>query len=198
MFTGIIEQTAIVKRIDHEAGNAIFTIESSIASELAIGQSIAHNGVCLTVTHCENDSYQVTAVAETLSRTTLGQWKIGQRINLERALRADGRLDGHFVQGHVDAVGTITELHDQDGSTLMFVDFDHELGYTVTKGSICMDGISLTVIDSLPGTFSVAVIPHTWNNTHLSEIQEGQSVNIEFDILGKYMKKLHHLSQGIL
>ena len=190
MFTGIVEQQAKVLSINPHGSNVDFTFESELSSELKIDQSLSHNGVCLTVTNVSNNTYNVTAIQETLSRTNLGDLKPNQWVNLERCLAANGRLDGHIVQGHVDCVGHIDEIHDLDGSWMIFVSHPPEAGLTVTKGSVCVNGVSLTVVDSFPDAFSVAIIPYTWEHTNLSKLSPGDPVNIEFDILGKYMKKM--------
>ncbi|MEY4897464.1 MAG: hypothetical protein RL525_857 [Bacteroidota bacterium] len=190
MFTGIIENQATVISITQKGSNVDFVFESALAPELKIDQSLSHNGVCLTVTSIAENTYTVTAIQETLQRTNLGQLSPNQFVNLERCLPANGRLDGHIVQGHVDCVGSIDEIHDLDGSWMIFINHPVEAGLTVTKGSVCLNGISLTVVDSFPDAFSVAIIPYTWEHTNLSKLNLGDTVNIEFDILGKYMKKM--------
>ena len=190
MFTGIIENQAEVISINQSGSNVDFVFESAMAPELKIDQSLSHNGVCLTVTSIAENTYTVTAIQETLQRTNLGQLSLNQFVNLERCLPANGRLDGHIVQGHVDCVGSIDEIHDLDGSWMIFINHPVEAGLTVTKGSVCLNGISLTVVDSFPDAFSVAIIPYTWKHTNLSKLNLGDTVNIEFDILGKYMKKM--------
>lgn len=190
MFTGIIENQATVIAINQNGSNVDFVFESNLAPELKVDQSLSHNGVCLTVTGIAENTYTVTAIQETLQRTNLGHLSLGQQVNLERCLPANGRLDGHIVQGHVDCVGIIDEIHDLNGSWMIFINHAPEAGLTVTKGSICLNGVSLTVVDSFPDAFSVAIIPYTWKHTNLSKLSLGDSVNIEFDILGKYMKKM--------
>jgi len=190
MFTGIIENQAKVISINENASNVDFTFESALAPELKIDQSLSHNGVCLTVTGITENTYNVTAIQETLQRTNLGQLVPNQFVNLERCLPANGRLDGHIVQGHVDCVGSINEIRDLNGSWMIFVSHNQEAGITVQKGSICLNGVSLTVIDSFADAFSVAIIPYTWEHTNLSKLTPGDFVNIEFDIFGKYMKKM--------
>ena len=190
MFTGIVENQATVIAIHQNGSNVDFVFESNLAPKLKIDQSLSHNGVCLTVTSIAEKTYTVTAIQETLNRTNLGHLTVGQLVNLERCLPADGRLDGHIVQGHVDCVGSIDEIHNLDGSWMIFISHPVEAGLTVTKGSVCLNGVSLTVVDSFPDAFSVAIIPYTWEHTNLSQLTLGDSVNIEFDILGKYMKKL--------
>ncbi|MDA0784267.1 MAG: riboflavin synthase [Bacteroidetes bacterium] len=190
MFTGIVENQATVIAIHQNGSNVDFVFESALAPELKIDQSLSHNGVCLTVTNINENTYTVTAIQETLNRTNLGNLIVGQLVNLERCLPANGRLDGHIVQGHVDCAGSIDEIHDLDGSWMIFISHPVEAGLTVTKGSVCLNGVSITVVDSFPDAFSVAIIPYTWEHTNLSQLTLGDSVNIEFDILGKYMKKL--------
>ncbi len=190
MFTGIIENQAKVIAIHQNGSNVDFVFESNLTPELKIDQSLSHNGVCLTVTSIAEKTYTVTAIQETLNRTNLGNLIADQLVNLERCLPANGRLDGHIVQGHVDCVGTIDEIHDLDGSWMIFISHPVEAGLTVTKGSVCLNGVSLTVVDSFPDAFSVAIIPYTWEHTNLSKLAPGDNVNIEFDILGKYMKKM--------
>lgn len=191
MFTGIIETLGQITRIREENTNKHFTVQAAIASELKIDQSVAHNGVCLTVVGIENQEYTVTAIAETLQKTNLNSVKEGDRVNLERCLPANGRFDGHVVQGHVDQVGTCLSVTDQQGSWVYT--FAYEAGpgnITVEKGSICVNGVSLTVVNSRDNQFSVAVIPYTYEHTNLRYIQPGDTVNLEFDIIGKYVAKL--------
>ena len=190
MFTGIVEEIAEVTVIEKEDANTHFYLKSNFLSELKIDQSIAHNGTCLTVTKLNEDSYSVTAIEETLQRTNLGTLKVGDKVNLERCMRLSDRLDGHLVQGHVDQVGKLTKIEDQDGSYKLYFEYNQKEFVTVEKGSICVNGISLTVVDSEPGMFSVAIIPYTWDNTNLSLLKVGDLVNLEFDILGKYVQKL--------
>jgi len=189
MFTGIVETLATVTNIEQEAGNVHFTIKSPITSELKIDQSVAHNGVCLTVVAIEGDEYMVTAIRETLEKTDLSSWKIGAKVNLERCMQMNGRLDGHIVQGHVDTTGTCTAIEDQDGSWKFT--FSYSSPYvTVEKGSICVNGTSLTVVDSKAQEFSVCIIPYTFEHTVFHQLKIGDTVNLEFDILGKYVAKL--------
>lgn len=192
MFTGIIEGVGTVKKIDQEMDNLHFWIESPFTSELKIDQSVAHNGVCLTVVAIEENRYQVTAVKETLTKTNLGELQENSVVNLERCLQFNGRIDGHIVQGHVDQVGRIESIKNEQGSFLVTIGYDEETSgnVTVEKGSICVNGISLTVVDSKVGAFSVAIIPYTWSFTNLHAAKVGDSVNLEFDILGKYIKRL--------
>ena len=189
MFTGIIEQQAKVEEIVKDQSNVHFRLSSLFQNELKVDQSVAHNGVCLTVTKIDNNGYWVTAIDETLQRTNLNHWHVNDLVNVERCMPAHGRFDGHIVQGHVDCVGTIDEIHDLDGSWMIFIAHPQDAGITVNKGSICVNGISLTVVDSFPDAFSVAIIPYTWEHTNLSKLKTGDAVNLEFDILGKYLKK---------
>lgn len=191
MFTGIIESSAEVLKIVRTGTNVQFTLETSIAKELKVDQSLAHNGVCLTVTSVDGNCYQVTAISETLNRTNLGSLQMGDRVNLERCLAANGRLDGHIVQGHVDGIGELVKLIDRDGSWALYFQHDHNPNWvTVEKGSICVNGVSLTVVESSRTGFSVEIIPYTWENTNLGKLKEGDKVNLEFDILGKYAARL--------
>ncbi|GAB2603303.1 riboflavin synthase [Spirosoma areae] len=191
MFTGIIETTGIVSGIETDGTNLTFTLNSSLASELKIDQSVSHNGVCLTVTSVAEDSYTVTAVDETLKKTNLGFLKTGDRVNLERCMPANGRFDGHIVQGHVDQTGICTNVQDMAGSWLF--DFDYSAtsdNITVEKGSICINGVSLTVFNSESNRFRVTIIPYTYQHTTFGDLKAGDTVNLEFDIIGKYVKKM--------
>ncbi|MDQ4142001.1 MAG: riboflavin synthase [Bacteroidota bacterium] len=191
MFTGIIETLGRVKSIREENTNKHFTLETDITPELKIDQSVSHNGVCLTVIAINNQEYTVTAIAETLQKTNLNQVKPGDLVNLERCMPANGRFDGHVVQGHVDQVGTCLSVKDQNGSWLYTFEYDSSLGnITVEKGSICVNGISLTVVNSRDNQFSVAIIPYTYEHTNLKNVKPGDTVNLEFDIIGKYVAKL--------
>jgi riboflavin synthase len=194
MFTGIIETIAVVLEIRSSQTNIHFHISCPFISEISIDQSISHNGICLTVTEKSDEGYWVTAIAETLHRTNLGQLKVGDPVNIERCLPVTGRFDGHYVQGHVDCIGIIDEIHDVDGSYLIFIQHDKETGITVNKGSVAVNGISLTVVDSFPDAFSVAIIPYTWEHTNLKHLEEGDQVNIEFDIFGKYVQKYQSMN----
>lgn len=190
MFTGIIEQLGIIEAIEIEGSNKHFTIHSSIAQELKADESVAHNGVCLTVTEINQETYSVTAIDETLLKSNLNDLKIGDAINLERAMRWDGRLDGHLVQGHVDQRAKCTKLEELDGS--YYYHFEHEKSdfINVEKGSICVNGVSLTVVDVWENGFSVAIIPYTFEHTNFKHIVPGKHVNIEYDIIGKYVSKM--------
>jgi len=191
MFTGIIEQLGRVQRIEEEGTNVHFTIEAAFAGELQIDQSVAHNGVCLTVVAKNADGYTVTAIQETMERTNLGVWREGDLVNLERCTQLGGRLDGHLVQGHVDTTAKLVEVKDADGSwELLFEHAAHAEFITVPKGSITVNGISLTVVRSEPTRFSVAIIPYTWEHTNLHALELGQAVNLEFDVIGKYVARI--------
>lgn len=189
MFTGIVETLAQITAIRNEGTNRTFVLKASIQPELKIDQSVAHNGVCLTVDALGEDWYSVTAIQETLQRTSLGEWKEGDFVNLERCMRADGRLDGHFVQGHVDTTGTCESITDRNGSWEFVIRYEAtEPEYiTVPKGSITVNGTSLTVVKSEKGLFSIEIIPYTYENTVFRYLKQGQKVNLEFDILGKYL-----------
>jgi riboflavin synthase len=189
MFTGIIETSAEVINIEKEQSNICFTFQSAISQELKIDQSVAHNGVCLTVTEVQGRQHKVVAIDETLQKTNLGSLQVGSIVNLERCLRAEGRFDGHFVQGHIDQTAICTEATATDGSWryVFAYNFDLHQHLTVSKGSICVNGVSLTVVDSEKGKFSVAIIPYTYEHTNFKTLQKGDKVNIEFDVLGKYI-----------
>lgn len=191
MFTGIIETLGKIIAIEKEEENVHFTLESSVSSELHIDQSIAHNGVCLTVIEQKNNYHKVTAIKETMDKTNLSTIKINDLVNLERCMKLDGRLDGHWVQGHVDCTGIVEKIESQNGSYLLTISYNNADFLTVGKGSITINGISLTVINSKQKQFSVAIIPYTWQHTNLQFLQEKSVVNLEFDILGKYLKKLY-------
>lgn len=192
MFTGIIETMGTITRIEREGGNVHYSLSSNITHELKIDQSLAHNGVCLTVVAIDGDQYTVTAIQETLDKTALKQWTVGDKINLERAMRLGDRLDGHLVQGHVDEVAICTSIEDQDGSWLYrFAYSEDSKNVTIEKGSICVNGTSLTVVGSVSNTFGVAIIPYTYEHTVFHQLQKGDLVNIEFDMVGKYIAKLH-------
>ncbi len=191
MFTGIIEDLAKVVAIEREEENVHFTIESNITDQLKIDQSVAHNGVCLTVVNIHNNRYTVTAIKETLDKTNLNDLKIGDIINLERAMQLGARLDGHIVQGHVDQVGECTNIKNEDGSWRFTFKYNTGLdNVTIEKGSITVNGTSLTVVDSSKGSFSVAIIPYTYEHTGFKNFKTGTRVNLEFDVIGKYVKRL--------
>ena len=192
MFTGIIEDKGLVAKIEKDNTNLHLWLKSNFTEELKIDQSVAHNGVCLTVVDFENDLYKVTAIQETLEKTNLGHLQVNDLVNLERCLQFNGRIDGHIVQGHVDQVGEVKNIENKDGSFIITINYDEDQynNVTVEKGSICLNGISLTVVNSSKGEFSVAIIPYTWEFTNLHTLNIGDSVNLEFDILGKYIKRL--------
>lgn len=191
MFTGIIETLATVENIETENTNVHFTFSSAITHELKIDQSVAHNGVCLTVVQTEGNRYTVTAIEETLQKTNLGSLKTGDLVNLERCMPANGRFDGHIVQGHVDQTGTVTAVTDNNGSWTYVIKYDSSRGnVTVEKGSITINGTSLTVVDSKDDAFSVCIIPYTYENTVFKALKAGDTVNLEFDIVGKYVARL--------
>ncbi len=191
MFTGIIECVATIKDIVHDGTNVHFVIESPIAEALKVDQSVAHNGVCLTVVEIAGPAYKVTAVAETLAKTSLGTWKRGDIVNIERSLRVGDRLDGHFVQGHVDTRAECVERSVEDGSWLFRFRFPVEFSsLVIEKGSICINGVSLTVFDVGRDEFTVTIIPYTYNHTNFNAIQKGSVVNVEFDVLGKYLLRM--------
>ncbi|HVW13348.1 MAG TPA: riboflavin synthase [Mucilaginibacter sp.] len=191
MFTGIIETLGKVTALRREQGNLHITVDSPIASELKIDQSVAHNGVCLTVIALADGSHTATAIEETLNKSNLGELKVGDLVNLERCMQMNGRLDGHIVQGHVDQTATCTDFKELDGSWEYTFDYDASAGnVTVEKGSICVNGISLTVVNSRLNSFSVAIIPYTFEHTNLQQVRKGSVVNLEFDIIGKYVARL--------
>lgn len=191
MFTGIIETLAKVERIAKEGSNVHFTFSSSVTHELKIDQSVAHNGICLTVVKIDGNNYTVTAIDETLKRTNLGELKTGNLVNLERCMPANGRFDGHIVQGHVDATAKCIEVKDLNGSwEFIFEHAKSKSNITVEKGSITINGVSLTVVNSTETTFSVHIIPYTFEHTNFKEIKSGSSVNLEFDIVGKYVSRI--------
>jgi len=191
MFTGIIESLGEVKQLEREGGNLHISINSSLTQELKIDQSMAHNGVCLTVVAIDDNSYTVTAIDETLQKSNLGELKVGSKVNLERAMVLGSRLDGHIVQGHVDQTGTCIAVSEQDGSWFFTFEYDaSQNNVTIEKGSITIDGVSLTVVDSGKNTFGVAIIPYTYENTRFNAYEVGSTVNLEFDVIGKYVARL--------
>ncbi|MFI2741667.1 riboflavin synthase [Zhouia sp. PK063] len=194
MFTGIIEELGEVSQLIKDKENLHITIKSSITSELKIDQSVAHNGVCLTVVAISGDEYTVTAIKETLEKTNLETLKIGERVNLERAMKLGDRLDGHIVQGHVDQTGICTSVKEENGSWLFSFEYDaSKNNLTIEKGSITIDGTSLTVVNSGKNTFSVAIIPYTYQHTRFKNYISSTVVNLEFDVVGKYVTKLYAL-----
>ena len=191
MFTGIVEATATVENIETMGTSVHFTMSCPFTDELKIDQSLSHNGCCLTIEKIENQRYGVTAIQETLEKTNLGSWKIGTKVNLERCVLMNGRLDGHIVQGHVDQTGTIKSIENLNGSHYITIAYTEKDGFTtIPQGSITVDGISLTVAHSGENEFSVAIIPYTWEHTNLKNLEIGSKVNLEFDIIGKYVAKL--------
>jgi len=197
MFTGIIEGMATIAEIKHEGSNTHFIIDSTITSELKVDQSVAHNGVCLTVVSIDGSRYQVTAVAETLAKTNLGTWKTGDHINIERAMKLGDRLDGHFVQGHVDATAECIEKQTLEGSWLYRFRFSKEFGpLVIEKGSICINGVSLTVFNVGRDECTVTIIPYTYAHTNFGKLDKGSVVNMEFDVLGKYLLRMRDLEKN--
>ena len=190
MFTGIIEQLAEVVSLERENSNIRFSLKSSITNEMKIDQSIAHNGVCLTVVDIEKDVYTVVAVNETLNKSNLRSLEIGSKVNIERCMKIGARFDGHIVQGHVDQTAVCTKLKEDNGSHIFTFDYEDSDNITVEKGSVCVNGVSLTVINSKQNSFSAAIIPYTFKNTNFHTIKLGMLVNLEFDILGKYLSKM--------
>ena len=190
MFTGIIETLAKIVDIKNSKSNLEITLSSSLASELKIDQSVAHNGICLTVVSIENDLFKVTAIEETINKTTVNKWQKGDLINLERAMKIGDRLDGHMIQGHVDQIGECIKSEIKDGSWEYTIEYKKSENITVEKGSIAINGVSLTVIDSMPNSFKVAIIPYTFEHTNFHSLKKGSLVNLEFDILGKYLSKM--------
>lgn len=191
MFSGIVEESGEVTDLRKEQSNLHITIKPSFINELKIDQSIAHNGTCLTVVGLQGNNYTVTAIGETLKKTNLGLLKIGDKINLERCMKLGDRLDGHIVQGHVDQTAVCTSVEETDGSWMFTFDYDaSQNNITVEKGSVCVNGVSLTVVNSQSNSFSVCIIPYTFENTNFKYIRKGTVVNLEFDILGKYISKL--------
>ena len=194
MFTGIIETLGVVTNIENEQENLHLTIRSNFTSELKIDQSVAHNGVCLTVVDIKNNEYKVTAIKETLDKTTIGTLKIAESVNLERGMKLGDRLDGHIVQGHVDETGICMDRKDQNGSTIFTFSYNSDKNnITIEKGSITVNGVSLTVVNSKKNEFSVAIIPYTIAHTTFKDIQKETVVNLEFDVIGKYVSRLTNL-----
>jgi len=195
MFTGIIETLGEITKLEKEGSNLHITVDSALTQELKIDQSIAHNGVCLTVVSLNGSAYTVTAIEETLQKTNLNNLKVGDKVNLERAMILSSRLDGHIVQGHVDQTGVCTSVAEKDGSWIFSFEYDaSQRNPTIEKGSITIDGTSLTVVDSGHNTFSVAIIPYTYEHTRFNSYKTGTVVNLEFDVIGKYVAKLMSLS----
>ena len=196
MFTGIIESLGIIKDLKKDNNNLNITISSSITHELKIDQSVAHNGVCLTVIAINNGEYTVTAIKETIEKTNLADWKVGDLLNLERAMKLGDRLDGHIVQGHVDQTGICKSIEKANGSWYFTFEYDSNLNnITIEKGSITVNGVSLTVVNSKEKEFSVAIIPYTFEHTNFKNVQIGTTINLEFDVVGKYVARLYSLRQ---
>ncbi len=192
MFTGIIETLGVIQEIEKEDDNLHITIDSKITEELKIDQSVAHNGICLTVVSIQNNLYTVTAIGETINKTAISNWKKGGVINLERAMKLGDRLDGHIVQGHVDQIGNCVTIQETNGSWLYTFKYDESLqNITIEKGSITVNGVSLTVINSKINEFSVAIIPYTFEHTNFNTFTVGTKVNLEFDVIGKYVSRLY-------
>lgn len=192
MFTGIIETLGTIQEIKKEKDNIHITIDSSITSELKIDQSVAHNGICLTVVAIKNNTYTVTAIDETIKKTNLGEWQEGNLVNLERAMKLGDRLDGHIVQGHVDQTGTCIAISETNGSWLYTFEYNDKLNnLTIEKGSITVNGVSLTVVNSKKNQFSVAIIPYTHEHTNFKNFKIGSKINLEFDVIGKYVSRLY-------
>ena len=191
MFTGIIESIAVVEKIDKKGKNIELKLSSSLSSKLRVDESLSHNGVCLTVTSCDENFYCVTIIDESLKKSNFSNIKVGSEVNLERSLVINGRLDGHIVQGHVDDIGLCIKKVDQENSWLYTFEFSEKYSnLIIEKGSICVNGVSLTCFDVSDNKFTVAIIPHTYENTNFKFLKEGEAVNLEFDILGKYIKKI--------
>ncbi len=194
MFTGIIEDFGTITKLEKEKENLHLSLESSITSELKVDQSVAHNGVCLTVVKIDGNQYTVTAIKETLEKTNLSTWEVGSKVNLERAMKLGARLDGHIVQGHVDQVGRCTEVKEEGGSWIFSFEYDpSQKNITIEKGSITVNGTSLTVVNSGINTFSVAIIPYTYEHTNFHTFKVGTLVNLEFDVVGKYITKMQQI-----
>ena len=195
MFTGIVEETGKITNLEKSGGNLNIIVQAKMTPELKIDQSVSHNGVCLTVVSVDNEEYMVTAVQETLEKTNLGKLTVGDPVNLERGMKLGDRLDGHIVQGHVDQTATCSEIKEKDGSWEFTFDYDPEIGnITIEKGSITVNGVSLTVVNSKKNRFSVAIIPYTYENTTFNNLKIGDTVNLEFDVIGKYVKRITELS----
>jgi riboflavin synthase len=194
MFTGIVETLGVITKIEKDQENLHLSLTSAITNELKIDQSVSHNGICLTVTAIEGNQYNVTAIKETIQKTNIGSWKVSDVVNLERAMKLGDRLDGHLVQGHVDQTAVCTQIESAQGSTYFTFEYDKSLGnITIEKGSITVNGVSLTVVNSGANSFSVAIIPYTFEHTNFKNIKVGDFVNLEFDVIGKYITRLNAL-----
>lgn len=195
MFTGIIEELGVITALEKSGGNLHITVKAGMTNELKIDQSVSHNGICLTVVDIKNDEYTVTAIDETLHKTNLGTLKVGDSVNLERGMKVGARLDGHIVQGHVDQTATCTRIDNKEGSREFTFEYDPTFqNVTIEKGSITINGVSLTVVNSQKSHFSVAIIPYTLANTTFGSLQKGDKVNLEFDVIGKYVQRLMQLN----
>ena len=190
MFTGIIENLSEIKEINKEGDNLSISLISKITNELKIDQSLSHNGVCLTVVDINDNIYKVTAIKETILKSSIKNWRIGDIINIERAMKLGDRLDGHMVQGHVDQTATCTKISEENGSWYFYFEYQKSSNLTIEKGSISINGVSLTIVESMDNGFSVAIIPYTYENTNFKNIKVGDLVNIEFDMIGKYIHKI--------
>ena len=196
MFTGIIEELGEITELNQKDENLNITVKAEMTSELKIDQSVAHNGVCLTVVDLKDNTYTVTAIRETLQKTNLGHLKVGDKVNLERGMKLGARLDGHIVQGHVDQTSVCTKVSENNGSWEFTFEYDPSLeNITIEKGSITINGVSLTVVNSMKNQFSVAIIPYTFENTTFKYLKEGMTVNLEFDVIGKYVKRLTKINK---
>ena len=196
MFTGIIETLGTISEIRHENDNLHVTVASAITNELKIDQSVSHNGICLTVVSINNDNYTVTAIRETIEKTNISDWKVGDIVNLERGMKLGDRLDGHIVQGHVDQIGNCISISEAGGSWYYTFEYDPKLNnLTIEKGSITVNGVSLTVVNSEKNTFSVAIIPYTHEHTNFKDFKVGTAINLEFDVIGKYVSRLYSIKK---
>lgn len=197
MFTGIIEQTGIVSAVEIKGSNRSFLINSPLAPELKVDQSVSHNGVCMTVEEIKGDHYRITAIEETIQKTNLAHWKPGTIVNLERCMQMNGRLDGHIVQGHVDTTGICKKINEKNGSWEYSFEINDQFApLIIEKGSICLNGISLTIFNVTQNSFTVAIIPYTFEHTNINNLKEGDSVNIEFDMLGKYINRIFSIRKN--
>lgn len=190
MFTGIVENVALISKLEKIKDNLNITLQTSLAQEFKVDQSVSHNGICLTVVDVSKEEYVVTAIEETIEKSSIGFWEVGDFINIERAMKIGARLDGHMIQGHVDQIGQCTELIEKNGSWMFTFKYTGSNNVTVEKGSIAVNGISLTVVNSKENSFSVAIIPYTYDHTNFNRLKVGDNVNLEFDILGKYIAKM--------
>ncbi len=194
MFTGIIETLGTIQEIKNEKNNIHITVDSTITNELKIDQSVAHNGICLTVVEIKGNAYTVTAIDETIQKTNIGNWSVGDFVNLERAMKLGDRLDGHIVQGHVDQIGVCVGVTEANGSWIFTFEYDEALNnITIEKGSITVNGVSLTVVNSKENQFSVAIIPYTYEHTNFHNFEVGTKINLEFDVIGKYVSRLYSI-----